>query len=84
MIKRVLTYMKNMRFHTGDSAVPGLNRESVHSIEIVIPDKNILKKFEEIVVPMFKKQAQIKKENQKLAALRDLLLPKLMKGEIRI
>lgn len=76
--------LKNMRFHTGDSAVPGLNRESVHTSEILVPDENILNKFEEIVTPMFKRLAEIKKENQKLAALRDLLLPKLMKGEIRI
>jgi len=76
--------LKNMKFHTGDSAVPGLNRESVHNSEILIPDNNMLNKFDEGVIPMFKKLAQIKKENQKLAALRDLLLPKLMSGEVRV
>lgn len=76
--------LKNMRFHTGDSAVPGLNRESVHSFEISIPDEHTLNNFEDIVSSMFKKLAEIKRENQKLAALRDLLLPKLMKGEIRV
>lgn len=76
--------LKNMRFHTGDSAVPGLNRESVHTSEILVPDKNTLNKFEKIVTPVFKRLAEIKKENQKLAALRDLLLPKLMKGEITV
>lgn len=33
---------------------------------------------------MFKKQVQIKSENQKLAQLRNTLLPKLMNGEIDV
>ncbi len=73
-----------MRFHTGDSAVPGLNRESVHSQEIIIPDKGVVSKFDDIMKPIFEKINTIHKENQKLAALRNLLLPKLMKGEIRV
>lgn len=76
--------LKNTRFHIGDSAVPGLNRESVHSLEILVPDEHTLKNFENIVSSMFRKLAEIKKENQKLAALRNFLLPKLMKGEINV
>lgn len=72
-----------MRFHTGDSAVPGLNRESVHSQEIVIPDEIIIGQFNLIIRPIFEKLNKLQGENQKLAALRDLLLPKLMRGEIR-
>jgi len=33
---------------------------------------------------MFEKILQILKENQTLVALRDLLLPKLMSGEIKV
>jgi len=33
---------------------------------------------------MFEKILQILKENKTLVALRDLLLPKLMSGEIRV
>ena len=76
--------LKNMRFHSGDSAVPGLNRESVHNQTIIIPAYEILGQFDKLIKPIFAKLQFLKEENQKLAALHDLLLPKLMKGEIRI
>lgn len=76
--------LKRQKFITGDSAVPGLNREIAYGNTVIIPDQKTVDEFEEIVEPMFAKLATIKNENQKLAALRDLLLPKLMKGEIRV
>ena len=76
--------LKNMKFHTGDSAVPGLNRDSVHSQEIVIPDEMIIGQFNLIIKPIFEKLNKLQGENQKLAVLRNLLLPKLMRGEIRV
>jgi type I restriction enzyme S subunit len=47
-------------------------------------NKEVIKKIQSKVDPMFEKILQILKENQKLAELRDLLLPKLMSGEIRV
>ena len=47
-------------------------------------NKKIIEKIQKIVDPIFVKILQIKKENQKLAEIRDLLLPKLMTGEIRV
>lgn len=76
--------LKKQIFITGDSAVPGLNRDVAYKNTVIVPDDEIIEKFEIIATPIFLKLAKIKKENQKLATLRDLLLPKLMKGEIRI
>jgi type I restriction enzyme S subunit len=47
-------------------------------------NKNLIEKIQFIIDPMFIKILKILKENQTLAAIRDLLLPKLMRGEIRI
>jgi len=47
-------------------------------------NKEIIKEIQSKVDPMFEKILQILKETQTLAALRDLLLPKLMSGEIRV
>jgi type I restriction enzyme S subunit len=47
-------------------------------------NKEVIEKIQSKVDPMFEKILQILKENQTLAALRDLLLPKLMSGEIRV
>lgn len=76
--------LKRQKFITGDSAVPGLNRNTALSHEIVVPPKELIDEFGEQVKPLFQKMHNIKFENQKLAALRDLLLPKLMSGEIRV
>ena len=42
------------------------------------------KKYSEVVKPMFEQMVNIMLENQKLAEARDYLLPKLMKGEIKV
>ena len=43
-----------------------------------------VEKFTEIVTPMFEMRGKNLKESKRLAAVRDLLLPKLMSGELKI
>ena len=76
--------LKRQKFIIGDSAVPGLNRNTALSNEIVVPPKELIDKFEEQVKPLFQKMYSVKMENKKSAALRDLLLPKLMSGEVKV
>lgn len=45
-------------------------------------NKLLLKKYSRIISISFEKMKNIKKENEKLLELRDVLLPKLMNGEI--
>jgi len=56
---------------------------NIKKVKILIPSREILSKFNEIIRPMFSEIYKNRNENQKLASLRDLLLPKLMSGEIR-
>lgn len=57
--------------------------DSIKYLEIPF-NKEIIGRVQNAVDPIFNKILQLKAENQKLAALRDLLLPKLMSGEIRV
>ena len=66
------------------SAQPNLSPVETGEIEITIPIRENLDKLNEIMNPLYEKLIQLKVENQTLAALRDLLLPKLMSGEIRV
>lgn len=69
----------------GRSAQAGFNQGDINSFEIDFPiDESIIKQFENISSSMFEKRLQLRKENQKLAILRDSLLPKLMSGELDI
>jgi len=60
-----------------------INAKMMVNCDILIPPKEILEKFEMVVSRIRQKINLNLVENQKLAALRDLLLPKLMSGEIR-
>lgn len=50
----------------------------------VVPPPGLTEKYVELIKPMVQKMVDAENENQKLAAMRDLLLPKLMSGEISV
>jgi len=52
--------------------------------KFVIPSQKLSIEYSEKIQPIVEKVDGIRKENQTLAELRDLLLPKLMSGEIRV
>ena len=65
----------------------GRQRVPVNCFEnftIPVPPEEIIKEFHQIAEPMFVQIRINSVENQKLATIRDLLLPKLMRGEIRV
>lgn len=68
--------------HTGSTGQTELPRERIKAMELVLPDQETLAKFNAIVQPMTETIINNQDQNNKLAALRDALLPKLMAGEI--
>lgn len=56
----------------------------LRKIPIVIPQNNIVKIFNKLTQPIFCKIYNNNSQIQTLSALRDGLLPKLMKGEVRV
>lgn len=50
---------------------------------LYIPSESHIGTFEDLVMPMYKEILRNRKENRRLATLRDTLLPKLMNGEIK-
>lgn len=61
-----------------------LNYSDFALIDVTIPPLNIVQSFNEIYLHLKKKISINEEENQRLAALRDTLLPKLMSGEIKL
>lgn len=68
-------------FNAG-SAVPTLNRNHVHSLPWLIPDKSAAHAFESLCSAIFRKQHESNKQSQTLTTLRDELLPRLLSGEV--
>lgn len=71
-------------FINTDLAVPGLNRDFAHSRKLLVPDPKILNAFEEITQPVHKQITTLGATNESLAEARDLLLPRLMNGEVAV
>lgn len=68
----------------GKAAIPGINTKDVESLPIFSYENNKIKEFGKIVLPMMKRILKNCRENARLAQLRDILLPKLMSGELKI
>lgn len=71
-------------FLNNDAAVPGLNRNQAHSLPIHVPEASILERFEGIVGPLIALKVCLVKKNSHLRATRDLLLPRLISGEVSV
>jgi len=67
-----------------DAAVPGLNRSNVYRLSVTCASDDILLNFDNIIQPLRKQIFFNARESHTLAALRDLLLPKLLSGELRV
>lgn len=61
-----------------------ITRSTFDSLNFAWADEDVFSAFEKLAEPMFKLIKANGQENQSLAATRDLLLPKLMSGEIRL
>ena len=61
-----------------------LNVKNIPLLQFVLPPHGLLQKFEEQIRPIRAKMEANLKESRTLGSLRDSLLPKLMRGEVRV
>jgi len=76
--------LKNMTFISTDVAVPGLNRNFAYSRQIIIPEEKMKEEFKKEATLIHAQIEKLEHYNQKLTQARDLLLPRLMNGEIEV
>jgi type I restriction enzyme, S subunit len=69
---------------TDKAAVPGINRNDLHREPVTFPTAELIAAFNAIALPLMMKVRSNDAESQILVSLRDLLIPKLMSGEIRV
>jgi type I restriction enzyme S subunit len=70
--------------HAGGAAVPTLNRNHVHALPALLPPTILMDRFEEIAMPMLRQIRTIERLNETLTSARDLLLPRLLSGELSV
>lgn len=69
---------------TGASGRQRVQPECFDKFQLAQPGQNVLDKFTEIVRPMFQNIHRLDLKNKNLRKTRDLLLPKLVRGEIGV
>ena len=68
----------------GGSIFAAITKKDLHGVELIHPPKRIVEQFMEHVIPIDLQIENLQKAIEKLAQARDLLLPKLMNGEVAV
>ena len=76
--------VEEIRSHAGGSTYKEINKAKFKALNIVIPDVTLLRKFEKQTSWLHAQVRTLHSMNRKLAHARDLLLPRLMNGEITV
>ncbi len=74
-------YLEN---HARGAAYPAVVVGDFERAEMLVPSDNLLAALDEVAEPIFSQCQNLRLQNQKLRAARDLLLPRLMSGEIPV
>lgn len=83
-LEYVFFNLQRQRFLNNDAAVPGLNRNQAYSLPFLKPSETVLEEFSSHCKPIYELVRKLHRKNTNLRAQRDLLLPKLVSGEIDV
>ncbi|MDD9997351.1 MAG: restriction endonuclease subunit S [Rhodospirillaceae bacterium] len=73
-----------MRGGSGGSVFRNMNKSSFENLQVVYPGKEVARTYSKTVAHIHSRMLLNEYESDSLAQTRDLLLPKLMSGEIRL
>ncbi|MEA3345848.1 MAG: hypothetical protein U9Q78_06355 [Chloroflexota bacterium] len=81
-LRYVYYNLQHQNFLSTDTAVPGLNRNQAYLLPFLLPDRDVLQEFETFVEVLFDQTRNLNVRNGNLHRIRDLLLPRLVSGEV--
>jgi len=70
--------------HAGGTTYKEIIKSTFRRMTIILPSNNVLKLFNDLAYDLLKQIRNLKKQNKLLTQARDLLLPKLINGEIEV
>ena len=82
--KYLYLYLKQCDISGTGTTQQQLTVPDFRKTEILIPSKDVMDQFTKTVTPLFDTIWSNQEQNRKLASLRDILLPKLMSGELNV
>ncbi len=82
---RFLFYvLPTLNFINSDAAVPGLSRNQAYTLEILVPSIKLLETFCDLAGAFERQAGTLQRQIQNLRRTRDLLLPRLLSGQINV
>ncbi len=83
-LEYVLRNLRDQNFINSDAAVPGLNRQQAYRNPLLVPGADVLERYDTVVEPLTALRRNLEQQNVNLRATRDLLLPKLVSGDVDV
>lgn len=77
-------FVAHLANHATGAGYPAVRPDDFARADVMIPTKLLMDHFHEATEPNFRLIKMLDQQNQKLAQARDLLLPRLMNGEIAV
>ena len=77
-------FQQYVKQHAQGGVQQGIRMASLKEYKMAVPDDNILLEFDKKVIPLVSLVKKNDDETDRLATLRDTLLPKLMSGELKV
>jgi type I restriction enzyme S subunit len=77
-------YKAYVQSRVGGAAQPNANAKVLAGAEILVPPGTLQRAFREFVEPLIDQRELLQFQNEKLRGARDLLLTRLMSGEIAV
>ena len=76
--------LRTLEFVDSHAAVPGLSRDQAYALLVARPDDHVLLRYESAVQPLYDLRRALTEQNAVLREARDLLLPRLVSGELDV
>jgi type I restriction enzyme, S subunit len=76
--------MDTVHQNANGSTFQEISKANFRPIGVTVATPEVLRAFDEVAMPIFERIVANEKESRTLAATRELLLPKLMSGEVRV
>ena len=84
LLHNLMHRVEEIRSHAGGATYKEISKGKFRVLSVVIPEASLLREFEEQASTLHAQVRSLHSMNQKLAQARDLLLPRLMNGEIAV
>ena len=76
--------VQTIRSKNANAAQPGINQQTVGGLELILPDEKTAAHFDRLVEPLLAEIICFSKRIQNLRRTRDLLLPRLLSGQVEL